>query len=691
MTEIMEFEKIDGIGIVTIHSPPVNALGLAVRQGIIAGVQLGIADNDVKAIIIICTGRTFFAGADITEFGKVPVEPHLPAVFNVIENSPKYVVAAIHGTALGGGLELALNCHYRVAVPSAVVGLPEVSLGLLPGAGGTQRIPRIIGIEAALDFITSGKPMKAKPAMEAGIIDAVVDENALKQDAIAFAKNLIASNAPMLKVRDRNEKVASYRGNSQIFADYRKKNARAFRGFKAQENIIKCVEAAANMNFDEGMEFERKMFFELLNSDESAAQRHVFFAQRETARIPKLPADTQSRDIKKAGVIGAGTMGGGICMNYLNMGLPVVLVEQTQEALDRGIGIIRKNYETTAQKGKMTIEQVEARMGQIIPSLEYSALSDCDIITEAVFESMAVKLEVFKKIDAVAKAGAILASNTSFLDIDEIAAVTSRPSDVVGNHYFSPANVMPLLEIVRGAKTDNSVLSTSLALAKKMGKTPVVSGVCFGFIANRAMSKRSEQCNMMILEGVSPELIDKVGYDYGFAMGPFKMADLVGLDVTGRDSNELTVRGELVRLGRLGQKGGGGFYDYDENRNAILSPIAMEVIKDVAQKLGVVQRPNQSEENILARMLYPVINECSKIVEEGIAYRPSDVDIAMIFGYNWPVYRGGPMFWADLIGLNNIVQKLEEFASLYGEAFKPSDLLLKLAKENASFASLNRK
>jgi 3-hydroxyacyl-CoA dehydrogenase len=687
----MEFEKVDGIGVVTINSPPVNALGLGVRQGIIAGLQAAIAADDVKAIIIICAGRTFFAGADITEFGKTPVEPHLHAVFNVIENSPKYVVAAIHGTALGGGLELALNCHYRIAVPSAIVGLPEVSLGLLPGAGGTQRIPRIIGIEAALDFITSGKPMKAKLAKEVGIIDAVVGEETLKSDAIAFAKNLILTNAPMLKVRDRNEKVAHYQGNSQVFDEYRKKNARAFRGFKAQENIIKCIEASANLPFDEGMEFERKMFFELLTSSESAAQRHVFFAGRETSKIPNLPNDIQNREIKRAGVIGAGTMGGGICMNYLNIGLPVVLVEQTQAALDRGIGIIRKNYENTAQKGKITAEQVEARMALITPSLDYASLSDCDIITEAVFESMAVKLEVFKKIDAVAKPNAILASNTSFLSIDEIAAATSRPNDVVGNHYFSPANVMPLLEIVRGAKTDNSVLSTSLALAKKMGKTPVVSGVCFGFIANRAMSKRSEQCNMMILEGVSPELIDKVGYDYGFAMGPFKMADLVGLDVTGRDSNELTVRGELVRLGRLGQKSGGGFYDYDENRNAILSPIAMEVIADVAQKLGVAQRPNQSEEEILARMLYPVINECSKIVEEGIAYRPSDVDIAMIFGYNWPVYRGGPMFWADLIGLNKIASKLNEYAALYGDSHSPSALLLKLAEENGTFGKLNRK
>lgn len=689
MAELSKYEVENGVAIITTDSPPVNALGLAVRTGIKEGLDKAIADDAVKAIIIICAGRTFFAGADITEFSSGPKPPTLHQVFEIIENCPKYTIAAMHGTALGGGLELALNCNYRIAIASAAMGLPEVNLGLLPGGGGTQRLPRVIGVPAALDAITSGKPLKAKQALELGVIDAIISEN-MREDAIAFANNLIATNAPKTKVRDRDDKIAEYKGNEAFFAEYRKKNARNFRGTKAPEAIIKCIEAAVNMPFDQGLAFEMKSFIELLMTPESAAQRHVFFASRSTDKVPDIGADVKPREVKKVGVIGAGTMGGGIAMNYLNIGLPVVLVEQKQEALDRGLGVIRKNYEITSQKGRMTMEQVEARMAQIIPSLSYDALSDCDIITEAVFESMPVKLEVFAKIDAIAKQGAILASNTSFLNIDEMAKATKRPHDVIGHHYFSPANVMPLMEIVRGAQTGKDVLATSLAVAKKIGKTPVVSGVCFGFIANRAMATRSYQCDAMALEGVSIELMDKVAYDYGFAMGQYQMMDLVGLDIIKPAPGEISIMGELVKAGRLGQKNGLGFYDYDDKRNGTLSQVALDIVKEVAKQKGVASNPDQSEEDILARMLYPVINEGAKILEEGIAYKPSDIDIAMIFGYGWPTYRGGPMFWADLIGLKKIAAKLEELAAIYGDSLKPAALLKRLAEENKTFASLNK-
>lgn len=685
---VMKYELCGEIGIVTIDSPPVNALSQAVRQGLKEGFEQGFADSGAKAFILICNGRTFFAGADISEFGKPPQEPGLGPVLIAIENSNKPVIAAIHGTALGGGLELALHCNYRVAVPSAQMGLPEVNLGLLPGAGGTQRLPRIVGIPSALDLITSGEAIKANAALEVGVIDFVTEEGKLREGAIIFAQKLIDDNAPLLRVRDRSDKVSEYKGNTEIFANFRADNARSFRGFKAPESIIKCIEASANLPFEEGIEVERTLFQELLVSPESAAQRHVFFAQRETSKIPDLPKDTATRAIKTAGVIGAGTMGGGITMNYLNAGIPVVLVEQNEEALNRGLGVIRKNYENSAKRGRITQENVEQLMAMITPSISYDALAKCDIVTEAVFELMSIKKEVFEKLDKVAKPGAILASNTSFLDIDEIASATSRPQDVIGHHYFSPANVMPLLEIVRGKQTSNEVLATSLAIAKTIKKTLVVARVCPGFIANRIMRKRGEQSEAIALEGTSFEKIDKVQFDYGFAMGNFQMSDLVGLDVIGRDSNEKTVRSELVAQDRLGQKKNGGFYDWDENRKPTISQIAVELFKEIAAEKGIKQKSSNSEE-ILSRLLYPIVNEGAHILAEKVAIRPSDIDIACIKGYNWPVYTGGPMHWADHIGLDKIVARLRELEAEYGEYFKPSELLVQLAADGKGFASLN--
>ena len=674
-----------GVGIITIDSPPVNALSVGVRYALNEGFEKFATDDAVKAIVLICAGRTFFAGADISEFGKPLEGPSLQAVNDMIENGTKPVIAAIHGTALGGGFEIALMCHYRVAVPSAKVGLPEVKLGLLPGGGGTQRLPRIVGAAAALEIMVGGDPLPAPKALELGMVDALAEEGHLLRDALAFAQTIVSENKSLARVRDRQDKVDPDKGNAELFADFRRKNARAMRGFKAPDNIIKAVEAAVALPFDEGIARETALFHELVDSIESAAQRYYFFAERETAKVPDLPRTTPTREITTAGVIGAGTMGGGIVMNFLNAGIPVTLVEMSQAALDRGVGVIRKNYENTAKRGRMTTEQVETRMALIKPALTLDALGEADLVIEAVFEEMAVKKDVFGKLDAICKPGAMLASNTSFLDIDDIASVTGRSESVLGLHFFSPANVMKLLEVVRGAKTSPEVIATAMKLAKTIAKVPVLARVCPGFIANRVMGCYMVQADAIILEGTSPVAVDKAIYDYGFAMGPFQMTDLVGLDVLGRGSNERTVRGDLVSQDRLGQKKNGGFYDSDENRKATPSAIAATIIADIARLKGIENRGEQAAEDIVARLLYPVINEGAKVLEEGIAIRASDVDVACILGYNWPVYTGGPMFWADTVGLPRIVAKLKELEAVYGEAFRPSKLLEDKANSGGSF------
>jgi 3-hydroxyacyl-CoA dehydrogenase len=673
------------VGTITIDSPPVNALSIGVRRALNEGFEKFAVDDSVQAIVLICAGRTFFAGADISEFGKPMEEPDLQAVNDIIENGHKPVIAAIHGTALGGGYELALMCHYRVAVPSAKVGLPEVKLGLLPGGGGTQRLPRIVGAAAALDIIIGGEPLPAPKALELGMIDALAEEGHLLRDAVAFARNILAEHKPLARVRDRQDKVDSDKGNAELFADFRRKNARAMRGFKAPENIIKAIEAAVELSFDEGIAREADLFNELRDSIESAAQRYYFFAERETAKVPNLPRTTPTLDVRTAGVIGAGTMGGGIAMNFLNAGIPVTLVEMSQAALDRGIGVIRRNYENTARRGRLTAEQVETRMALIKPALTLDALGEADLVIEAVFEEIAIKKEVFGKLAEICKSGAMLASNTSFLDIDEIAGGTGRAESVLGLHFFSPANVMKLLEVVRGARTSPEVIATAMKLAKTIAKVPVLARVCPGFIANRVMGCYMGQADAIILEGTSPVAVDKAIYEYGFAMGPFQMTDLVGLDVLGRGSNERTVRGDLVSQGRLGQKKNGGFYDYDENRKATPSPIAATIIADVARFKGIENRGEQASEEIVARLLYPVVNEGAKLLEEGIAIRASDVDVACILGYNWPVYTGGPMFWADTVGLSRIVAKLKELEAVYGAVFRPSRLLEEKANSAGSF------
>ncbi len=678
---------IDGeVATVTINSPPVNALSQAVRDGLKGGVEAALANGTAKAIVIICAGRTFIAGADITEFGKPHAAPSLPDVLDLIENASKPVVAAVHGTALGGGFELAMTAHYRIAVPSAKCGQPEIKLGLIPGAGGTQRLPRLVGVEKALDIILSGTPFGAREAKEWGVVDELAEEGKLHESALAFARRLIAENAPLKQVRDRSDKLEPARGHPEIFEAIRKANARKFRGFEAWEKAIESVRNAVDLPFDEGVLKERRMFMALLATTQSKAQRYVFFAERQTAKIADIGPDVPTKPIRSVGVIGAGTMGGGIAMNFLSAGIPVRIVETSKEALDRGVAIMRRNYENTAKKGRLTMTEVEERMGKLAPSLDFGALADADLVIEAVFENMDLKKTVFERLDAVAKPGAILASNTSYLDIDEIAAKTKRPEDVLGMHFFSPANVMRLLEIVRGAKTSKPVLATIAGLAPKIGKVGVVVGVCHGFVGNRMLAERQREAMKLILEGATPWDVDRVIVDFGMPMGPFAMSDLAGLDIgwSAETSKRSTIREILCEEGRRGQKTGAGFYDYDEARNAKPSAHVEEIIRKFAASKGVAQRKIGDAE-ILERCTYPMINEGAKILAEGKAQRASDIDIVWIYGYGWPVYRGGPMFYADTVGLKAVLDKLSEFKTRFGDDFKPAPLLEKLAAEGKSF------
>ncbi len=677
------------VAVLALNSPPVNALSGPVREGIVNGVAKALTDKSVKALVLICEGKTFIAGADISEFGKAPTGPSLFDALNAIENASIPVVAAIHGTALGGGLEVALTCHYRVAVPSAKCGLPEVKLGLLPGAGGTQRLPRIVGAEKALEMVTSGEHVSAKWAAEVGLVDTLVDEGKLRDGAIAFAKKIVAEKRPLKRVRDLNEKMEAARGKLEIFANFRKANAKKFRGFEAPEANIKCVEAAVNLPFDEGLKFERTEFMKLMTGTQSAAQRYVFFAERAVWKVPDVPDTTETLPVQNVGVIGAGTMGGGIAMNFLNVGVPVTIVETKQEALDRGLATIRKNYENTAKRGRLTMADVEKRMSLIKGSLSLEDLADRDLVIEAVFENMDIKKDVFGKLDKIVKQGAILATNTSYLDVDEIASATKRPESVIGWHFFSPANVMRLLEVVRGAKSSKPVIATSMATARKIGKIAALVGVCPGFVGNRMLSQRQREAQKLILEGAMPWDVDRVLYDFGFPMGPFAMSDLAGLDIgwSKEKSSSSTVREILCEMDRRGQKTGGGFYDYDAERNAKPSPVAEKIILDFAAKKGINRRKIGDEE-ILERCVYPMINEGAKILEEGKAIRASDIDIVWINGYGWPVYRGGPMFYGDTIGLGKVLDKMKQFEGTMGAEFKPSKLLEKLVSEGKRFQDL---
>ena len=670
--------------VIASNNPPVNALGHAVREGLVRGIEEADASDEVKAVVIIGEGATFFAGADISEFGtpKAFAQPMLPQVVDIIENCTKPVVAAIHGTALGGGLEVALACHYRCAVASAKLGVPEVKLGLLPGAGGTQRLPRVAGVEKALQMTTSGNPIGAQEAFEIGLVDRMI-EGDLLQHAVAYATE-VAEVRPLPKSSERQNKIEE--ASPSVFDDFVAANPRVFKGFDAPRKNLEAVRAAVEKPYAEGVAVERQLFMELMSGTQAKAQQYFFFAERKAAKIEGVDEGVKPREIKKVGVIGAGTMGGGISMNFLTAGIPVTIVETSQEALDRGTGVMLRNYEASAKKGRFTEEQVGHFMGLLNPTLDFGALADCDLIIEAVFEQMEIKKDIFGRLDKIAKPGAILASNTSYLNVDEIAAATSRPQDVVGLHFFSPANVMKLLEVVRGAKTADDVLVTAMALAKKIKKVAVVAGVCYGFIGNRMLIPRQTEATKLLLEGATPAQIDRVHVDFGMPMGPFQMADLAGVDIGWhRDPTRIeNIRDALCAVDRWGQKKGAGFYDYDEKRRPSPSPTVQGIIEDFRDKAGVQPR-EISDEEIVQRTLYTMVNEGAKILEEGMAQRASDIDVVWVYGYGWPVYRGGPMHWADSEGLQKIVDGLKAAAPHMGVDFSFSQLLLDKAAKGEKF------
>lgn len=682
---VVTTEHRGSIVVVTANSPPVNALSVDVRKGLKSAVEEAGKNDDVAAVILICEGRTFFAGADITELGKPPLLPSLPDVLVAIENSQKPVIAAIHGTALGGGLELALACHYRIAVPSARVGLPEVKLGLLPGASGTQRLPRLIDPAGALDFMISGEPVDAAKALRSGIIDTLSEGSSLEEDAVAFAKRIVGEAYPLRRIRDMPAKTPDNLTAAEFAESYRAKNARKLRNFRAPDEIVRCVEAAMTLPFDEGLALERKLFHELLDDPQSAAMRYAFFAERKAARVPGIEGKADIGHVRSIGIIGAGTMGTGIGMAFANAGYPVTIVETQQEALDRGLSNIRRTYERSAQRGRMTTEEAERRIALFSGKLEFETLADCDLIVEAAFEEMSVKTEIFAALDRIAKPGAILATNTSYLDIDRIAATTARPQSVLGMHFFSPANIMRLVEIVRGEKTDPQVIGAAMALARAIGKVGVVVGVCHGFVGNRMLEKRQDEADRLILEGATPWDVDRVLYDFGMPMGPFAMADLAGLDLgwTRETSSGETVRDRLCEADRRGQKTGAGYYDYDDNRKPAPSPFVEKIIGEAASARGIPQRVIADEE-IFDRLLLPMINEGARILEEGKAARASDIDVIWINGYGWPAYRGGPMFHAERLGLSKVVERLRALEARHGPRFEPAALLERLAADGGS-------
>ncbi len=672
MSELVSFEKQGSVGVITVNNPPVNALAQGVRQGLIEGLARGIDDPGVSAMVIIGGGRTFIAGADIREFGKPPQPPDLHSVLEKIESSPKPVVAAIHGTALGGGLEVCLACHYRVAVAAGQVGLPEVKLGLLPGAGGTQRLPRLIGAEAALKMIVSGDPVRAPRAKELGIVDEVVGED-LRAGAVAFAEKLVAEKKPLRKISAADDKLQAARQNPALFETFKKGIEREARGYLAPFKCIEAVQAAVTLPFAEGLKRERQLFQECMASPQSKGQIHAFFAEREATKIPDVPPGTPARKIERAAVIGAGTMGGGIAMNFANAGIPVTVVEMSQEALDRGLAVVKKNYAGTVEKGRLSQADMDKRMGLITGTLDRGAIREADIVIEAVFEEMAVKKDVFAALDKIAKPGAVLASNTSTLDIDQIASATSRPEAVIGTHFFSPANVMRLLELVRGAKTAKETIATSSELSRRIGKVWVLAGNCDGFIGNRMLAPYLREAEFLVEEGATPQQVDKVIYDFGFAMGPFAMQDLAGLDV-----------GWRIRKGKAAARRKDLRYSHVGDRLCEQGASARR------RKEGGITRRQVSDEEVLKRCLWALVNEGARILEEGIALRSSDIDVTYLYGYGFPRYRGGPMFYADQVGLKQVYGDVAAFHTQHGEPWTPAPLLERLAKEGKGFRDFSR-
>ncbi|WP_296000098.1 3-hydroxyacyl-CoA dehydrogenase NAD-binding domain-containing protein [Rugamonas sp.] len=690
-----DYQVHGSVAVITLNNPPVNGMGLATRTAAVDGIERALADEAVKAIVITGAGKAFSGGADIKEFNtpQALAEPNLHTLIATAEGSTKPVVAAIHTVCMGGGLELALGCHYRVAMPGAQIALPEVKLGLLPGAGGTQRLPRVLGLEMALNMIVSGTPVASEKLAKAGLFDELFGADAdLLTSAVAFAEK-IAAIRPLPKVRDRRVDYP----NHEAFLQFSRNTVKAMSGpYPAPLECVETVAASVTMKFEDGLKFERERFIHLIQTTESKALRHAFFAERIAGKVPDVPADTPVRAIKSAAVIGAGTMGGGIAMNFVNAGIPVVMLETTQEALDKGLATIRKNYDNTMKKGKLTQEKFDQRMALLSGTLSYDEIGQADIVVEAVFEDMGVKETVFRQLDRVMKPGAILASNTSTLDLNRIAAFTARPQDVIGTHFFSPANVMKLLEIVRGAQTGKDVLATTLALSKKLKKTGVVSGVCDGFIGNRMIEQYSRQAGFLLEEGCLPEQVDKAVEKFGFAMGPFRMGDLAGNDIgwyirkrryiESPDISYSKTADLLCEMGRYGQKSGAGWYDYKAgDRKAYPNEQVNAMIVQHSADLGVGRR-KVGDQEIVERLVYSMVNEAALILEEGIAMRASDIDMVYLTGYGFPLFRGGPMFYADTVGLPNVLSAIEKYArGLHGEAWKAAPLLLRLAREGQTF------
>ncbi len=692
MTEVAQLAVRDGVALITMDNPPVNGLGNALRARLLELLRKADADPAAQAVVLIGAGKAFSGGADIREFGKPREKPDLFEVNDCQDAMHKPLVAAIAGFALGGGLELALACHYRIAAPGAQLGLPEVKLGILPGSGGTQRLPRIVPVAEAVRMMTTGNPIPAEKARALGLVDEIA-KGELLAAAIDYARRLVAGKAPLRRIRDLSAKVDD---PGKFFEQVRQEVGKASRGYPAPLEIVACVEAAVTRPFDEGRRFERERFAHLVQSAESAALRHAFFAERQTTKIPDVPEDTATRPIRKAAVIGAGTMGGGIAMSFANAGIPVTVVETAQEALDKGLAKIKGNYAATVQKGRLSQTDMDKRLALIRGTLNLGQAADADIVIEAVFERMDVKQDLFRKLDGIMQQGAILATNTSTLDVDRIAAATTRPQDVVGTHFFSPANVMRLLEVVRGRKTDKGVLATTLKLGKALKKVPVVSGVCDGFIGNRMLEKYGQQSLFLIDEGASPPQVDAALEKWGLAMGPFRMYDMAGNDIgweirkrRAKERPDMVysrIADRICEQGRFGQKTGKGFYRYEPgDRRAIPDPAVEEIIQAYRKEIGVKPRPI-SDEEIVERCIYALVNEGAKILEEGIALRASDIDMVYLTGYGFPPYRGGPMFYADTVGLPKVLASIEKFQKGYqGGQWQPAPLLVRLAKEGKRF------
>jgi 3-hydroxyacyl-CoA dehydrogenase len=683
----IDLRRDGAIAIVTADNPPVNALKHEVRAGLVEALSRIRDEGTVQAVVIGCAGRTFFAGADITEFGKPPQAPSLAEVIAAIEAMPKPVVASLHGTALGGGFELALACHFRVAAATARVGLPEVKLGLLPGAGGTQRLPRLIGPEKALKMIVTGDPVGSAEALADGIVDEIAQGD-LTEAATAFARRVVAERRPLRLVRDRDDKLVA-----EGFADAAASLTQRLRGREAPAACVEAVRNAIVLPFEEGLKRESELFRKLVAGDQSKAQRHVFFAEREAAKVPDMPAETTPRPIASGAVIGAGTMGGGIAMCFANAGIPVTLIETGEDLLRKGLNRIAANYRATVSRGGLAADEMDRRMGLITGAVGIDAVGGADVVIEAVFEEMGLKKRVFADLDRAARPGALLATNTSTLDVDEIAGATARPHDVVGTHFFSPANVMRLLEIVRGAASAPDAIATALTLARRLGKVPAVVGVCYGFVGNRMLARRSVEAERLLLEGALPQQVEAALVEFGLPMGPFAMMDLAGLDVgwliRKSRGEHAEIEDALCEAGHFGQKTGSGYFRYQAGSRApIPDPEVERVILDASARLGIPRRPIASEE-IVERTIFPMINEGARILEEGIATRPGDIDVIWVYGYGWPIWRGGPMYYADRLGLGHVRDRLAFYAERSGdESLRPAPLISRLAAENRGFASL---